>query len=442
MINHPRPAGKGPAPNPNLLSIVQHYCLGSWDVFLSLFKSFREATTYPSLVLLQDPPVNKAHLPSFNVFKSFFPPVRTPRVAAYIHVWFLASFSVLPRFKEVDNILALNVSSQQPLFVTNLHSFRLINAYSTNTRDHCVHSVSPETLFPTLDIPLLGVRDLNIHNPLADPLRSCSPRETGSSTAYFEKAAEAGFALLNPPAEYTRFPLVGKARPSVIDLAFTNPLLLRMFKSWEVSLPSTGSDHVPITITLAAPTLIPSPRRPRWSDTDWETFSPLIKNFQIPLAQPCPSPTDLDKGLAGSLDRLTALLKEHTPVSRPSHYSKPWWSPYLTTLRREFYKVLRMARKHGSPAWRDVANISKAGYLKAITTAKKKHWSAFLLGATPQTLWTAKKFAYGRAPALFPSLPGAETPQQMNEVLIDYFFPPKEQFSPPRDYGLIRRCHG
>ena len=122
MINHPRPDGIGPAPIPQLLSIVHHNSLGSWDVFLSFFESFREETTYPSLVLLQDPPVNKAHLPSFNGFKSFFPPVRKPRVAAYVHVSFLASFSLLPRFKGVDDILALDVSSQEPLFWTNFHS--------------------------------------------------------------------------------------------------------------------------------------------------------------------------------------------------------------------------------------------------------------------------------------------------------------------------------
>jgi len=304
-------------------------------------------------------------------------------VAAYVHVSFLASFSVLSRFKGVDDILALDVSSQEHLFGTYFHSFRRINAYSTNTRDHRVHSVSPEALFPALRVPLLGVGDLNIHNPLADPLGSCSLREIGSSTPYFEKAAEAGFALLNPPREYTRFPLVGKSRPSVIDLAFANSLLLPMFKSWEVSLPSTGSDHVPIAIDLAPPTLIPVPRRSRWSNTDWESLSPLIKNFQIPPAPPCSLPTDLDKWLAGSLDRLTALHKEFIPVSRPSHYSKPWWTPHLTTLRCVFHKASRMARKHGTPTLRDVTNISQAGYFKASMTARNKHWSSFLLCAPP-----------------------------------------------------------
>ena len=171
--------------------------------------------------------------------------------------------------------------------------------------------------------------------------------------------------------------------------------------------------------------------RPRWPDTDWETLSPILKGFQIPPAPRCPSPTDLDAWLVGSLNRLTALLKEYTPVSRPSHHSKPWWSPHLTILCGEFHKASKMARKHGTPALRDVANISKAGYFKSIKAAKNKHWLSFLLGATPQSLWTAKRFAYGRTPPRFPSLPGAETPQQMNKVLLDHFFPPKIPFSPP-----------
>jgi len=75
----------------------------------------------------------------------------------------------------------------------------------------------------------------------------------------------------------------------------------------------------------------------------------------------------------------------------------------------------------------------RRGYFKAIKAAKNKHWSSFLLAATSQSLWTAKRFAYGRAQPRFPSLPGAETPQQMNTVLLDHVFHLKEPFSqPPR----------
>ena len=344
---------------------------------------------------------------------------------------FLSNYTVLPRFKGVDDVLALDISSDEPLFGTDFHSFRIINAYSTNTVDHRVHSVQPDTLFPDVGLPVLVVGDLNLHNPLSDPLRSFSPREISSSTPYFEKAPGAGFALLNTPGEYTRFPLVGNARPSVIDLAFANPLLLPFVKSWEAALPSTGSDHIPITITLAPPSPSQKPPRPRWADTDWESLTAVIKAFQVPPAPVCPTTSKLDEWLSESLDRLVALLKEYTPVSRPSHYSKPWWSPHLTIIRREYHKATRSARKHDTPHMREVANTSKAGYFKEIKAAKNKHWSSFLLTSTPQSLWTAKRFTYGRSQPRFPSLPGAETPQQMNQVLLDHFFSPKDPFTPP-----------
>jgi len=352
-------------------------------------------------------------------------------VAAYVHMSFLSNYTVIPRFAGVDDVLTLDVSASEALFGTAFHSFRVINAYSTNTIDHRIHSVPPEVLFPDLGFPLLVVGDLNIHNPLSDPLRHFSPREILSSTPYFEKAAESGFALLNPPGEYTRFPLVVKTRPSVIDLAFANPPLLPLVKSWEASLPSTGSDHIPITITLATPSLNKKPPRPRWADTDWETLDLIIKGFRVQHAPSCPTPAKLDEWMSESLNRLVALLKEHTPVSRPSHDSKPWWIPHLTVLRREYHKAARSARKCDTPHMREIAGTSKAGYFKAIKAAKNKHWSSFLLAATPQSLWTAKRFAYRHAQPRFPSLPGAETPLQMNDVHLNHFFPPKEPFSPP-----------
>jgi len=352
-------------------------------------------------------------------------------VAAYIHISFLSSYTVLPRFKGVDDVLARDVSSNESRFGTAFHSFRVINAYSTNTADHRVHSVSPEVLFPDLGFPLLVVGDLNIHNPLSDPLRHFSHREISSSTRYFEKVAESGFALLNPPREYTSLPLVGKARPSVIDLAFANPPLLPLVKRWEASLPSTGSDHIPITITLTAPSLNQKPLRPCGADTDWVTLDAIVKGLKVLAAPLCPTPQQLDQWMSESLNRLVALLKEHTPVSRPSHHSKPWWTPHQSVLCRQYHKAASAARKHDTPPMREIAGTSKAGYFKAIKAAKNKHWSSFLLAATTQSLWTAKRFAYGRAQMRFPSLPGAETLLQMNNVLLDHIFPPKEPFSPP-----------
>jgi len=111
---------------------------------------------------------------------------------------------------------------------------------------------------------------------------------------------------------------------------------------------------------------------------------------------------------------------------------KPWWTPHLSILRHEDHKAARPARKHDTPHMREVAGTSKAGYFKASKTAKNKHWSSSFLAGTSHSLWTAKRFAYRRAQPPFPSLPGAETPLQMSNVLLDHFFPPSEPFFPPR----------
>ena len=57
-------------------------------------------------------------------------------MAAYVYISFVSLYSILPRFKGVDDVLALDISSQEPLFGINFHSLRIINPYSTNTRDH------------------------------------------------------------------------------------------------------------------------------------------------------------------------------------------------------------------------------------------------------------------------------------------------------------------
>jgi len=163
----------------------------------------------------------------------------------------------------------------------------------------------------------------------------------------------------------------------------------------------------------------------------WEASLPDHQGIQGPPVPTWPPPPKLDKWLSLSLDSLIALLKEHTPVSRPSHYAKPWWTPHLTTHRRAFHKAARVARKQDTSSKRDVAKTTKSGYFKAIKSGKNTHWSSFLLNATLKNRWMAKKFAFGRTPTRFPSLPEAETPEQMNDILLDHFFSPKVAFSPP-----------
>jgi len=79
---------------------------------------------------------------------------------------------------------------------------------------------------------------------------------------------------------------------------------------------------------------------------------------------------------------------------------------------------------------------SRRAHFKAIASAKKKHRSDFLSSATPNSLWTAKRCAFGRPPQRFPDLPGATDPAEVAETLLHHFFRPKPP--PPSLLCLIR----
>src|SRR5437879_4915697 len=115
----------------HVLSISQHNCLGSWDVFLSFFQSFATAKAPPDVVCLQDPPVWRGRLPSFPRFQSFAPPVngRFARVACYVSSGLLRAMSILHLFQDQSDIMTLVVHGLD-LLGSGLSEFRIINLYS------------------------------------------------------------------------------------------------------------------------------------------------------------------------------------------------------------------------------------------------------------------------------------------------------------------------
>src|SRR5207302_3906044 len=95
----------------HVLSIFQHNCLGSWDVFLSFFYSFATAKATPDIVCLQDPPIWRRRLPSFSGFQSFAPAVsgHSAKVACYVSSVLLNAASILLLFQDRSNIMTLVV---------------------------------------------------------------------------------------------------------------------------------------------------------------------------------------------------------------------------------------------------------------------------------------------------------------------------------------------
>jgi len=252
-------------------------------VFLSLFSSLTEGPSRFDFVLLQDPPSSKGFLPSFSGFKSFAPPVSRPRVACYVSLNFLQQFAVLPFFPpESDDFMALDVYTPKGCFGLKFPSFRIGNSYA-RPLSAAPHSVSPERALPLFDFPYLVAGDFNIHNVASDPSRLLSAKEEKESAPYFNRASDLGYTLLNTPGINTRFPFTGTHQPSAIDLQFPNTYSFSAFRSWDSStLPSTGSDHTPILISLRNPSPHNDEPRPRWQEVDWPSLTDKLKDWQVP----------------------------------------------------------------------------------------------------------------------------------------------------------------
>ena len=243
--------------------------------------------------MLQDPPSRKGFLPSFAGFKSFCPPTPRPSVAFYVSLSFLSLYTVLPVGSSSSaDLFHLDVYTPTGCFGTGSTKFKLTNVYSRSLPGS-TKSVDPPNAHPEVVFPCLAAGDFNIHNHAVDPLRVISRSEEKASRPYFNRATDLAYSLPNTPGVYTRFPLSGSFRPSAIDLAFANPLICPALRSWDATtLPTTGSDHVPILIPLAAPTdklAPPDPCGIKPIGCTWRTLSRASISPR-PLS-PLPGPT-------------------------------------------------------------------------------------------------------------------------------------------------------
>ena len=144
----------------------------------------------------------------------------------------------------------------------------------------------------------------------------------------------------------------------------------------------------------------------------------------IPPPPPIPTIRSLDIWFKTNLDRVTAQFAMHTPLKRVTYRSKPWWTDFLSILRRAYNSALHSSkRERHDPSPLASARAARASYFKTIMKAKRDHWSSLLAAATPQSVRTAKRFAVGRPPPRFPELPGANTPEGLNNTLLDPFVP-------------------
>src|SRR5205807_2418937 len=241
--------------------------------------------------------------------------------------------------------MAIDIHSQQGLFGSKHKIFRLYNSYSVNGTSCSSRTLSPQDLLPSHSFPTITLGDFNLHHPLLDPLRELSSQDISVSAPYFDRAADLGFSLLNVPGIFIRFPFDSSTRLGVLDISFANPAVALFFQSWDTSLPSTGSDHVPITILLSAPLLRPLAPTPNWDKTDWNALKTQLASIQVSSPPIMPTTHSLTSWLNRHLLTVSTLLLNNTSKKHPSFQSKPWWTDQQNSLRRTSHSASCRSRK-------------------------------------------------------------------------------------------------
>ena len=217
-MSHNSPTPPVGWPPPHYLSILQHNSLRSWDVFLSLFDSLASAKCPPDVVCLQDPPLWRSRLLSFQNYTMFSTPGgfrNKPQVAFNVSTHLSAQATVLPALFDRSGLAVLDVFGVA-LFGKSFPHFRILNLDNFGTKRTSQMTLSPLVAFPETSFPTLVVRDFNIHHPLPDPLHSHSAEELATSFPYFSRSSELGFGLLNLPGVSIRFPLGSSSSPFLI----------------------------------------------------------------------------------------------------------------------------------------------------------------------------------------------------------------------------------
>jgi hypothetical protein len=302
-----------------------------------------------SFICLQDPPLFAGKPLRAPGFECIAPNTEGDkiRVVTYINsnlVSFISYISLDPD----PNILKLKIKRRDGHdIVERFEEFFLINAY--NRVVNGFHILSPVRLFPYYEAPSILVGDLNIHNLYTDPERDISSQERRTGEHYFRVASLHGYAILNEPGIYTRFPDITGHRPSTIDYTLADRHCQKFVKSWKTNLPSTGSDHIAIKTEIqTTPWGNPKPS-PNWGKIAWrneegkpnedikEDLMALISEKETPNSPKFRKTADwegmeAEDNFEYNLNLLIHTIKKHAPMKRPSRWSKAWWTTDLTDL--------------------------------------------------------------------------------------------------------------
>src|SRR6202012_3866856 len=129
--------------------------------------------------------------------------------------------------------------------------------------------------------------------------------------------------------------------------------------------------------------------------------------------------------------------KEQVPLSKPSPYSKRWWTKELSNMRKAKNRLnalsYRLREDSGHPIHEEAKQCRKQ-YSDRILETKEEHWKQWLENATEHDIWIANRYISSSggegSRTRIPTMKAQEdeTPVTSNaeksKLLMASFFPP------------------
>ena len=146
---------------------------------------------------------------------------------------------------------------------------------------------------------------------------------------------------------------------------------------------------------------------------------------------------DLDQFTDNFLQVVTKAIQTYTPRTRPSPYTKRWWTADLTRLRRDYTYWRNQARSHRRGGRRNKALEARTlemrrEYHRSLRVQKKQPWDTFLEDG--QNIWQTARYLQPDSTSAFAAIPKlktreteVDTDEEIAATLMRTYFPPSRE---------------
>ena len=236
------------------------------------------------------------------------------------------------------------------------------------------------------DSTFLGA-DCNGHSPLWGPQGTRTDVVGGIVEGVLGESGLLVLNSINAPATFRS----DAGQESWIDISAASPALVCRIAEWGVHPDvEVGSDHrlILTTVEFEADRMAARVTR-NWRKVDWREFNRVL--FSTLDWARCQEPIEDAAGVDAAEQYLTStiqsVIERTVPARRVCAYSRPWWTPELTDLRRRVASTRRRWIRTGRVVDREDFLCTRRLFRRTLERAKRDSWRRLCDDTLTRDFW-------------------------------------------------------